>query len=119
MKNFLLFFSPRFGFFATAVLTFVAGLASAASPNYLSLLLLRGFVGIGLGGGPVISAWFMEFVPSANRGLWMVIISLFWTLGSIAEASLAWVMNDVFIPCLCSRAAPLCCSSHLPEHAQG
>ncbi|CAK9229261.1 unnamed protein product [Sphagnum troendelagicum] len=82
----------RFGFFATAVLTFVAGLASAASPNYLSLLLLRGFVGIGLGGGPVISAWFMEFVPSANRGLWMVIISLFWTLGSIAEASLAWVV---------------------------
>lgn len=55
------------------------------------MMLLRGLVGVGLGGGPVVSAWFMEFVPSANRGLWMVIISLFWTLGSILEASLAWV----------------------------
>jgi len=61
------------------------------SPNYLTLMLLRGLVGVGLGGGPVVSAWFMEFVASANRGLWMVVISLFWTLGSILEASLAWV----------------------------
>lgn len=82
----------RFGFFATAVLTFVAGLLSATSPNYLTLVLFRGLVGVGLGGGPVVSAWFMEFVPSANRGLWMVVISLFWTLGSIVEASLAWVV---------------------------
>ncbi|CAM6129453.1 unnamed protein product [Calypogeia fissa] len=82
----------RVGFFATAVLTFVAGLLSATSPNYLTLMLLRGLVGVGLGGGPVVSAWFMEFVPSANRGLWMVIISLFWTLGSIVEALLAWAV---------------------------
>lgn len=81
----------RFGFFATAVLTFVAGVLSALSPNYYSLLLFRALVGVGLGGGPVVSSWFMEFVPSPNRGLWMIIVSLFWTFGSVAEATLAWV----------------------------
>ncbi|KAJ7527348.1 hypothetical protein O6H91_16G049700 [Diphasiastrum complanatum] len=82
----------RIGFFATAVLTFVAGFSSTFSPNYYSLLLLRGLVGVGLGGGPVFSSWFMEFTPSPNRGMWMVIFTLFWTFGSIFEAALAWVV---------------------------
>eukprot|EP00249_Psilotum_nudum_P021889 c28291_g1_i2 orf=36-1682(-) len=82
----------RFGFLVTAVLTFCAGILSAFAPNYYALLLLRGLVGIGLAGGPVILSWFLEFIPTPNRGLWMVIISVFWTVGTIAEALLAWAI---------------------------
>ena len=81
----------RAGFGITALLTFVAALLSALSPTFLSLLLFRALVGVGIGGSPVVFSLFMEFVPSKQRGFWMVLLSLFWTAGSVAEAALAWV----------------------------
>lgn len=82
----------RSGFLFTAIVTFCAGLLSAFSPNYYILLLLRGLVGVGLAGGAVITSWFLEFIPTSNRGLWMVLISVFWTFGTVAEALLAWAV---------------------------
>nr|GEV79083.1 organic cation/carnitine transporter 7-like [Tanacetum cinerariifolium] len=78
------------GFIGSTLITGVAGLLSAFAPNYVSLLILRCIVGVGIGCGHVFSSWFLEFVPTPNRGSWMVVFSTFWTVGTIMEASLAW-----------------------------
>ncbi|KAJ4709130.1 organic cation/carnitine transporter 7-like [Melia azedarach] len=75
-----------------SILTSVAGLLSAISPNYVSLVILRGLVGVGLGSGHVFFSWFLEFVPPSNRGMWMIVFSTFWTFGSVSEAALAWIV---------------------------
>jgi MFS family permease len=50
------------------------------------LLLLRGLMGVGLGGAPVAFALYLELVPSSLRGMLLVALQAFWSLGSMAEA---------------------------------
>ena len=82
----------RVAFFATTVITFVAGLVSAFSPSFGFLLFARTLVGFGLGGVPTAFALFMEFLPAGNRGKWLVAIEVFWTLGSVIGAGFAWAI---------------------------
>lgn len=50
-----------------------------------ALVILRGLMGVGLGGAPVAFALYLELVPSAHRGVLMVALQSFWTVGSMLE----------------------------------
>jgi len=80
----------RFGFIATSALTFAFGFASAFSPNIYVLLALRALVGFGVGGGHVAFTLFAEYLPRKQRALCLVMIEVFWTVGTMGEAGLAW-----------------------------
>ncbi|KAG8376298.1 hypothetical protein BUALT_Bualt09G0048700 [Buddleja alternifolia] len=85
-------YGRRMGIRGVAIAMFGAGLLSAFSPDYTSLVIFRFFLRFGAGGGHVFSSWFLEFVPKSNRGTWMLVISVFWILGEMLEASLAWII---------------------------
>ncbi|XP_020578395.1 organic cation/carnitine transporter 7-like [Phalaenopsis equestris] len=85
-------YGRRKAFVFTALIASGAGFLGAFSPNYITFIILRFLVGIGLGGGPVLFSWFLEFVPIINRGKWMTVFLFCWSLGTILEASLAWVV---------------------------
>ncbi|KAG6545726.1 hypothetical protein Mapa_012687 [Marchantia paleacea] len=82
----------RVAVLTTAVFTSVFGVLSALSPSFWWLLISRALVGFGLGGTVVVFALFMEFLPVKRRGFWLVFLEFFWTVGSIAEALLAWMI---------------------------
>jgi hypothetical protein len=59
------------------------------------LLFARAGVGFSLSGSPAQYTLFMEWLPSASRGRWLVLFQLWWTLGSACEVLLAWaVLNS-------------------------
>ncbi|KAK4396639.1 Organic cation/carnitine transporter 7 [Sesamum angolense] len=85
-------YGRRVGIRCVAMITFAAGLLSAFSPGYKSLVILRFLVGFGAAGGHVYLAWFLEFIPTSNRGAWMLVLSFSWIIGELLEASLAWIV---------------------------
>ncbi|XP_013859202.1 synaptic vesicle 2-related protein, partial [Austrofundulus limnaeus] len=69
------------------------GLLSAFSPVYGWLLVLRGFVGFGIGGAPQSVTLYSEFLPVKSRGFCIMLIAAFWAIGAVFEVLLAlWIM---------------------------
>ena len=56
------------------------------------LIVTRALVGVGLGGAHVAFALFLEFEPSPSRGRALVFLQAFWTVGSVLQAGLAWMV---------------------------
>lgn len=75
-----------------STLTAVLGLLSAFAPEFWTLLAIRGAMGICLGGSSIGFSYLMEILPTEHRGRWGILIELFWTLGTIFEASIAWII---------------------------
>jgi len=81
----------RIGFQLTVLIDSVFGFLSALSPSYLWLVLLRGITGFGVGGTlPVDYSIFAEYLPTKERGKYLVYLESFWALGTIVAAGLAW-----------------------------
>jgi putative MFS transporter len=79
----------------TVLIDAVFGLASAFSPDFVTLLALRLLTGIGVGGTlPVDYAMMAEFLPPERRGRWLVALEGFWAVGTIAVALAAWAANQ-------------------------
>ncbi|GAB5364446.1 hypothetical protein AAMO2058_000971100 [Amorphochlora amoebiformis] len=65
---------------------------SAFSVNFGMLAFCRTMVGFGLGGFGVVWSYFLEFVPTADRGRWACILLSWWSVGTVLEAGLAWAV---------------------------
>uniref|UniRef100_A0A1X7V188 Major facilitator superfamily (MFS) profile domain-containing protein n=1 Tax=Amphimedon queenslandica TaxID=400682 RepID=A0A1X7V188_AMPQE len=68
---------------------FLFGLASAAAPNYGSLLLFRCLAGFGIGGTAQTVTHYTEFLPKKLRGACLVLIEVWRAIGSCLAALLA------------------------------
>lgn len=83
-------YGRRMAIRGVGVLMTVSGLLAAFAPDYTSLVIIRFFLGFGAAGAHVFLSWFLEFLPSSNRGSWMLVMTCSWILGELLEASLAW-----------------------------
>eukprot|EP01129_Flabellula_baltica_P014504 TRINITY_DN6956_c0_g1_i1.p1 TRINITY_DN6956_c0_g1~~TRINITY_DN6956_c0_g1_i1.p1 ORF type:complete len:474 (-),score=46.83 TRINITY_DN6956_c0_g1_i1:6-1427(-) len=83
----------RMSFMISLVLSGVFGLATGFAP-LLSLLYMGIFFLFFAAGGnlPIDGAMFAEFMPTSVRGPAMVILSTFWSIGSMLAGILCWVI---------------------------
>src|SRR3954447_6269707 len=81
------------GFTITIGIFAFFGFLSAFSPNMFWLCAFRILAGFGLGGAvPLDFSLFAEYLPTRNRGRWLVILESFWGVGTVVAAGLAWIL---------------------------
>ncbi|XP_055861503.1 putative transporter SVOPL [Biomphalaria glabrata] len=68
------------------------GFLATFSPTYSWIVLLRGLVGVGMGGSPQGFSLTAEYVPSKYRAKLLVFGTIFWTIGGIFEILLAMIV---------------------------
>ncbi|ETN42332.1 uncharacterized protein HMPREF1541_01486 [Cyphellophora europaea CBS 101466] len=84
------FIGRRLAFNITLILSSMAALVGAGSPNFVAIATLCAFIGVGSGGNqPVDSAIFLEFIPASHQNL-LTVQSAFWSLGQAVAALIAW-----------------------------
>ena len=89
-------FGRRLSFSLTVWLTFIGGVLSAFSVNYLMLLLLRFTAAFGIGGMlPVDYTVFLEFLPSEDRGSHIVMVDAIGVVPALTlSAVIAWYYSE-------------------------
>ncbi|WP_328471199.1 MFS transporter [Actinoplanes sp. NBC_00393] len=80
----------RVGFQLTIAIFAVFGVASAFATDPVWLAVLRALTGFGLGGAlPLDFALFTEYLPTKDRGRWLVLLESWWAVGTVTAAGLA------------------------------
>uniref|UniRef100_H2LS33 Synaptic vesicle 2-related protein n=1 Tax=Oryzias latipes TaxID=8090 RepID=H2LS33_ORYLA len=69
--------------------TMFYGILSAFAPIYGWILVLRALVGFGIGGAPQSVTLYAEFLPMRSRATCILLIEIFWALGTVFEVLLA------------------------------
>mmetsp|Transcript_12153 Transcript_12153/g.12227 ORF Transcript_12153/g.12227 Transcript_12153/m.12227 type:complete len:495 (+) Transcript_12153:72-1556(+) len=83
-------YGRRFAYIIASIFITVPGLLSALSPNLPTLLVFRCLVGFGVGGFSVPFDLLAEYLPASHRGQFLVYMQMFWTMGSLMLAGIAW-----------------------------
>jgi len=79
-------------FMITVIIVLVFGVASAFATSHRWLAALRFCVGFGYGGNIAVDfTLYSEFLPTEGRGNMLFLLTLFWPIGQILAAVLAWV----------------------------
>ena len=81
----------RVGYVCALLLTGVGGLVAACAQSLSLLAAMRFCVGMGAGGAPAALSLFAEFLPVSRRGSHLILFLLFFSLGTLLEALLAWL----------------------------
>ncbi|CAF3519814.1 unnamed protein product [Rotaria socialis] len=82
--------------FLSAILNTIFGLLTAFAPNYYWMLLARTLVGFALSGAAQGSTLMLEYLPSSTRATIIIVIELFWSLGSIFEYLMAMFIVPIY-----------------------
>ncbi|SEH66481.1 MFS transporter, putative metabolite:H+ symporter [Rhizobium tibeticum] len=79
---------------ATVACDALFGTLSIFAADFTSLLVLRFLTGMAVGGTlPVDYAMMAEFLPTRNRGRWLVALEGFWAIGTLIVALAAWAAS--------------------------
>jgi len=82
------FFGRKIAFISTLFIAGIFGMGMAFAPNFIVFLVTLFFVGFGAGGNLAVDgAIFSEFLPSKQRGPMLVLLSTFWSFGSIIAST--------------------------------
>ncbi|CAL1616032.1 unnamed protein product [Knipowitschia caucasica] len=82
-------YGRKTGLTMSVLWTLFFGLMSAFAPVYAWILFLRALVGFGIGGAPQSVTLYSEFLPMKSRATCILLIEIFWALGTVFEVLLA------------------------------
>ncbi|XP_065830949.1 putative transporter svop-1 isoform X2 [Oscarella lobularis] len=80
------------GLFVVCIFVCTMGLLSAFSFSYWYLLLTRGLIGFGISGGAQAVTFYSEFLPAKQRAYCLLLIQVFFAMGTLFEVILALVV---------------------------
>ncbi|XP_075261107.1 synaptic vesicle 2-related protein-like isoform X2 [Convolutriloba macropyga] len=85
-------YGRKFGLVVSSVITFYFGALTAFSPSYGWILILRGLTGVGIAGAPQAVTIYSEFLPSKFRARAIVLLEVFWAIGTMIAVAIALVV---------------------------